>query len=125
MLVDKIDYGKDFTLTHEHLKLLKHVIINWDSTEFGAPCIDPKRPYGNSDVPEDIAEILGEELFEDRYGEYHLSKKQGDRLEQLHRDLETVLAIVLGTQSFVPGEYHTTDYYDPTKWKLVKAGPAK
>ena len=30
----------------------------WDDCEFGAPAIDCKRPYGNSDVYNDIAKIL-------------------------------------------------------------------
>jgi hypothetical protein len=52
----------EFTVTEDHLKLLRRAYIGWDDCEFGAPGIDPKRPYGNSDVIGDIAEILGEEL---------------------------------------------------------------
>lgn len=48
-----------FTVTSEHLKLLRRANITWDSREFSAPAIDCKRPYGNSSVYSDIAEILG------------------------------------------------------------------
>ena len=49
----------EFTVTEDHLELLRHVHLYWDYGEgYGAPAIDPKRPYGNSDVERDIAEIL-------------------------------------------------------------------
>lgn len=49
-----------FELKEEHTKLLQHAIIEWDDCETGAPAINPKRPYGNSSVAEDVAEILGD-----------------------------------------------------------------
>src|SRR5260370_25490215 len=49
----------EFTVTEDHLKLLRHVHLYWDYGEgYGAPASDPKRPYGNSDVGRGIAEIL-------------------------------------------------------------------
>ena len=39
-----------FTVTDEHLRLLRRAYVSWDETEFGAPEIDCKRPYGNSDM---------------------------------------------------------------------------
>jgi hypothetical protein len=53
--------------------------ITWDDCEFGAPACDCKRPYGNSDVYGDMAEILGLNLYRnsndgyDREIEYCLS----------------------------------------------------
>ena len=32
--------NKRFTLTEEHLKLLRHANVRWDDCEFGAPAID-------------------------------------------------------------------------------------
>jgi len=48
-----------FMLTEAHLQLIRnmHFEMN-DHVEFGAPCIDPKRPYGNSDVLYDIAMLI-------------------------------------------------------------------
>lgn len=40
-------------------KLLRHSIVGWQDAETGAPGINPKRPYGNSDVVRDIRKILG------------------------------------------------------------------
>lgn len=48
-----------FTVTEEHLKLLRHLLVYWNVGEgYGGPAISCKRPYGNSAVPEDVAEIL-------------------------------------------------------------------
>ena len=46
----------EFTVTEEHLKLLRRAYVDWEDCEFGAPAIDCKRPYGNSDVIADIGE---------------------------------------------------------------------
>ena len=45
-------------LTEEHIKLLRNMYVGWGYCEFGAPEIDPKRPYGNSHVIGDIHTIL-------------------------------------------------------------------
>jgi hypothetical protein len=95
--------GKIFEVTEEHLKLLKHSHIMWRASEYGAPMIDPKRPYGNTSVESDIAEILG------------WDKEDSQRAEKLHRELEIVLQIVLVTQTFEPGLYNIRNEYT-TDW---------
>ena len=95
--------GKIFEVTEEHLKLLKHSHIMWRASEYGAPMIDPKRPYGNTSVESDIAEILG------------WDEEDSQRAEKLHRELETVLQIVLVTQTFEPGLYNIRNEYT-TDW---------
>lgn len=82
-------------ITEEHLKLLKKAYWRYDEAEYGAPCINPKRPYGNSDVEEDIAEILGWKLFENKYGETELSKEQSDEANKLHRELLDVIKQII------------------------------
>jgi hypothetical protein len=104
------DRRKFFTLTEEHVKLLRRAYVNWDACEFGAPAIDPKRPYGNSDVLLDIAEILEEPLFEDAGGEKHLSAEQAERSERLHKETQMALAVILRTGSFEPGRYSAGEY---------------
>ena len=95
--------GKIFEVTEEHLKLLKHSHVMWRASEYGAPMIDPKRPYGNTSVESDIAEILG------------WDEEDSQRAEKLHRELETVLQIVLVTQTFEPGLYNIRNEYT-TDW---------
>jgi hypothetical protein len=95
--------GKIFEVTEEHLKLLKHSHVMWRASEYGAPMIDPKRPYGNTSVESDIAEILG------------WDEEDSQRAEKLHRELEIVLQIVLVTQTFEPGLYNIRNEYT-TDW---------
>lgn len=92
-------------VTEDHLTLLTSgVYIRWDSCEFGAPYIDPKRPYGNGDVFDDMAELLPH-LADDRMA-----------LARLHGDLLLVLDIVLSTRSFRPGVYVRKSVYGSGGW---------
>jgi hypothetical protein len=115
----KMSEKRKFVLKPEHILLLKNAYVGWNDCEFGAPEIDPKRPYGNSSVRLDIAEILGLELFEDAEGEKHLSAEQKKYIDDLHRDTQTALQIVLRNFEIKPGEYHTDKYdYSGTGFKL-------
>jgi len=107
-----------FEMTKDHLKLLSKMFVEWQDCETGAPEIDPKRPYGNSDVENDIAEILGWELFENADEEKQLSKKQFELATKLHKETETALQVALITQCFKEGTYEKQDEYDSTSWKL-------
>ncbi len=109
---------KHFELTEDHLKLLQKMEVRWnDECYNGAPAIDIKRPYGNSDVYNDIAEILGWEIAETKYGEKELSNAQETKASVLHRETERALQIVLSTRSFVAGTYIKQSVTDG--WKLI------
>jgi len=54
-------------------KLLKNFQVRWNDCEFGAPEINPKRPYGNSDVEQDMLEILGLKKIGERIYEFTLN----------------------------------------------------
>ena len=43
------------------------MFVDWNDCEYGAPTIDPKRPYGNSDVEHEIIAILGWEWSREEY----------------------------------------------------------
>ena len=62
-LFDSLHRASEFTVTEDHLKLLRHLCdggLYWDPGEgYGAPYFGPKKPYGNSDVPGDVARIVG------------------------------------------------------------------
>ena len=95
-----------FELTPDHITLLRAAYVSWDDCEFGAPAIDPKRPYGNSSVVIDIAEMLG--IAPDDGETY--SNATTDRLTTLHRETQTALQVVLATGSFEPGMYEAPPY---------------
>ncbi len=89
-----------FILTDDHLTLLRNAYVQWDDCETGAPAIDPKRPYGNSSVVQDIAEIL--KVDQPPY-DTEPYDEAADRLLGLHRETETALQVILATGSFTTG----------------------
>jgi hypothetical protein len=98
---------KKFTLTEEHIKLLRNMYVGWGYCEFGAPEINPKRPYGNSQVIEDIHRIL---TGDDDDADDNVLEEFEAKYQKLHRETETALQIVLRTGKFEPGVYECDVY---------------
>lgn len=86
---------KRFSVTEDHLLLARAMNVGWCGDEFGAPQIDPKRPYGNSDTLGDIEKITG---------------RSQPNPHRLHREMETVLQIILATGYFREGDYVADEY---------------
>jgi hypothetical protein len=120
-----------FEVKEEHLKLLKNMNVEWNGGEYGAPAIDPRRPYGNNDVLQDMAVTLGLKRFRGNVFKIELFGKEyfvvEDEMEEdleevlsnLHRETETVLQIALNTGRFKAGKYELVDEYG-TDWKMVE-----
>ena len=109
--------NKTFSVTRDHIKLVRGLIIEWnDNTDcdLGVPSANGKRPYGNSDVPEDVAEIIKLDFVDEEKG---LNKEQEKYCIKLHKDMGTVLQIVLSTGAFKTGEYECDEY--GTDWKRI------
>lgn len=118
---------KRFVINEDHLKLLKELAIGWNHMEFGSPTVDPKKPFGNSDVFQDMVKVLGWEkkiqidwclpknfdLDEDE-----LPEEIEEVLFDLYRELDVVLEICLRTQSFKPGVYESDMY--GSNWKKLE-----
>jgi hypothetical protein len=110
---------ESFTVTEEHIKLLRRTVISWNDCEFGAPEIDCKRPYGNSYVYGDIAEILGiKPAIEDEYGENHFSREQTDKMLKWHMGTQAALRIFLATGEMRTGKYECPRY--SRDWRRVE-----
>jgi len=105
-----------FTLTEDHIKLARRMQVGYDEyTEFGAPEIDPKRPYGNSAVENDMHEILtGETIGLIDSNRDELNRDEESHYQSLHREMETALQIILAAGTFEPGEYRAPAY--STRW---------
>ena len=110
---------EQFELKDAHIKLLSKCYIDWDYTEFGAPCIDPKRPYGNGDVIRDMAEILKIKPAFEKDDEFYFSTEQDRELEELHNETKTALQIILCCKTFKPGLFKMAEDYDVTSWKRI------
>jgi len=123
----------EFEIKDEHLKLLKEMNIRWDDCEFGAPAVDSKRPYGNSNGVDDVARVIGYKKtkdtieFDEEYAKDFVdineyledsdwTQKAYDYLYNIHKDMEIVLQIVLSSLSFKKGIYIRDSEY--SKWRF-------
>lgn len=109
-----------FTLTEDHIKLIRSSYVNWNDDAYdGAPMVDIKRPYGNSDVVGDVYEIVsGREWDEDADGE--MPEDIAENLLTVHEQTATALQIILCTGEFVAGVYETTRMYDSRSWARIE-----
>lgn len=80
--------------------MFQEQVASWEDGEFGAASVNTKRPYGSSDVYDDIAEIIGIEKIGDEY-----SDDEYDRMSQLHSEMETILQIVIDNLHIREGLY--------------------
>lgn len=121
-----------FTVDKIHLALAKRLYISSSGNAYGdAPSVDQKRPYGNSDVLGDLKEIYaateGLEIvnIEDGgtlvlSGDRVISRGDGtgdplsdveSLLQRYHRDMTTVLQILLQNLSISEGVYERESPY--------------
>ncbi len=98
----KFGQEETFELTADHIKLMRRMYVDWEDCEYGAPAIDCKRPYGNSSVARDIAEILG---WPDLDLDDELPKRTKDEARYIHDQMQDALQIVLAAGSFELGTY--------------------
>lgn len=113
---------KTFELRPEHIKLLQGMYFDYrDDYETGAPGADQKRPYGNSYVAGDVAEILGIEIPDDDGDGRSERDDIEEEMLELHRETGTALQVILSAQSFEPGKYRNTasGQYAKPRWRKV------
>ena len=108
-------FKQKFTITSNHILLLKRMYISWDDCEFGAPCVNPKRPYGNSDVLVDIAETIGVKF--DNEADDPFSQEDEDLMNKIHKEMKTVLQIGVRLGYFKEGVYEAEQYAE--NWRAV------
>jgi len=98
-----------FELKPEHIALLRSAYWNYQNCEYGAPEIDPKRPYGNSDVEGDVREIL------------NLPDLSDEEADALHHETVTAIEVILSTKTFEPGVYERRGdgYRESRDWTRV------
>ena len=95
-----------FIVTEQHIKLLAHLWIKWELTayEHGVPCVDSKRPYGNSGILGEIIDILDlpYKYDEDLDG---YSDEVESIIRQFHHETLICMQILVRNASIKPGEY--------------------
>ena len=108
-----------FELIEDHLKLIRRMNIRYnDGCEFGAPEIDPKRPYGNSYVYGDIGEILDIKPTEGDPDDLSFSEEKKAYMLNLHKETAKALQVILSSGSFEQGLYESEKYID--EWEKVE-----
>lgn len=102
-----MSYPNTYVITEDHVKLLQRLYFRWEDDAYdGAPAVDIKRPYGNSDVLGDVAEILEWELITDRWGDPTMTEEQAERAKELHEQMHMVLQILVqNPTNFSAGTY--------------------
>jgi hypothetical protein len=104
-----------FTVTDQHLRLLKAASVKpsseIDGSMFGAPTIDPRRPYGDRDVYRSMIRILDYKMPPNGSQKWDVETDEipdatENALDQLHSEIEIVLKICLNRQSFETGQFY-------------------
>ena len=107
-----------FTVTEQHLKLMRRMNVRYENyREFGAPEIDPKRPYGNSSVYYDIGEILEIKPESGDPEDPEYTEQQEEAMLKLHKETETSLQIALAVGYFEAGDYEADAF--TSRWVKV------
>lgn len=105
-----------FTLTENHIKLIRNLWIE----DYGeGPTVDPRRPYGNSDIEKDIVRILELPTFTDRYGEESFTEETSNNAIQYHREMVRALQIMCTLSDIKPGIYRQVEEWDSRSWEKV------
>lgn len=127
-----------FTVDKVHIALMKKANVKWNGAGYdGAPCLDMKRPYGNSDVLSDIQKVYSKakdlEILRLRDGgsiivdgdrivskDSETESPSTDLLMKYHTDMETVFQILAENceQGISEGSYTRESSYSGS-WKKL------
>lgn len=111
-----------FQVTENHLKLLERTYVGWrDYAYDGAPGVDPKRPFGDSDVLRDIYEITHDGETPEGVDPEDFYEEDHPELQAIFREMEYVVQIALNLagkgQLIKPGIYFRPDRYCSRIWE--------
>lgn len=105
-------HGREFALLQTHIDLLRegYVRLQGDNC-WGTIGLDCKRPFGNSDIAQDMMAILGvdADLVAGGLVDGDLAVEQMETIYK--KGLPLALEVILRTGSFVPGVYRTSTPY--------------
>lgn len=115
---------EQFEITEQHLKLIQRMYMEHDTYAFlGGPSTDFKRPFGNSDIEQDIGEIL--DIEPEGIDEYDSEVKvyteaQQEKFREIYKDVAKALQICMNLQKFETGIYQQIKSYNTRDWKKIK-----
>ena len=110
-------YYEQFRLTEHHVTLLQAMYCSFDDGGYeGAPAVDLKRPYGNSDVYGDINDLIFKVEFD---GDSDMPDDLLEACATLHKETGKALQVCLSTLSFKPGLYGRPQQYCTRTWERI------
>ncbi len=124
--VKAISDALEFEALPDHLALCKGMYWDWWNCEFGAPAVDPKRPYGNSGwdtIYVQIAHLIGLQVFKDADDDEHLTEEQRILCDTRHREMENWFQILSSFGEIPSGMYRRLATYQP--WYRCHVGVAE
>lgn len=99
-----------FSLTHEHITLLRGAKVSHNGgVETGTAGLDLRHPYGGGYMHDKMARLLGIKDV--------MSAELRTRMDKLHNEMATALQIILATGAFEVGVYEADDYR--RNWRAV------
>ena len=109
-----------FKVRKYHLDLIKRLNFSgWDFTGFGAPAIDCKRPFGNSNVYKDMMDIMGWDYGEDSYDYISANPDVKARLDDIYsNELPQALQILTCCLGIKEG-YYKKNHYTYYGWEYL------
>lgn len=119
--------AQTFEVTENHIKLLGRLYIDWYNYAYnGAPGVDPKRPFGNSDVDGDIYQIINDvQVLPEEAEEDEFWQERREEYDKLFRDMEFVVQIttyLAGQGELIePGVYFRPDMYNRRVWTRLRS----
>jgi hypothetical protein len=96
---------RKFTVTEDHIKLLKKMVVMWDERGPGAPMVNYLQPYMSMCPQCDIPKILSIIPMIQPDGKKKYSDEQLEYMEKTHRETQIALQIFLRVGTMEPGEY--------------------
>lgn len=98
------EFKEAFWVFKAHLILLGSLFFEPEAPDWGGPYASQKRPYGNSDIPKDLAELLPncDEAI----------------CQGFHREMGVILQILAATGEIKEGRYTNDVQYGRKEWKF-------
>jgi hypothetical protein len=121
------DWLSEITIKDHHLRLLGRLNIGWNMYAYdGGPGTDLKRPFGNSNLPGDLFEIVMQRPLDyEEYEDDELPEEIYDQLMTIYYEMDYVLMIVAletaaGRLVLVGNRYRKMELYSRWSWKRMK-----
>lgn len=103
------------TVAQHHLAIIQRLNWTWSGGDYGAVGVDVKRPLGNSDLFDDVGDVLGLSPGVDQWGDPHWSEFERQTIAAAFAEACVAVEILSERLSLEPGQYIKRGY--SAKWE--------